>query len=589
MAYEKKTISSIIEEIDTKKIYLPAIQRKYVWGEDQITKLMDSIMRGYPFGTFLLWKVRKRIVNDKGYSMYEFIKDYHERDRHRNEPAGQPFAIAEGNEDETILSALDGQQRLTSLYIALKGSISMRLYRKRWNNDYAFPRRELYFNLRSTKVSEDDEIAYDFAFLTDEAATAPTANEIWYKVKDIVKYPNLTELNKLIRKSEWGVEDVAADNITLLFTRIKSDEIINYFEVESDSIDDVLDIFVRVNSGGTVLSKSDLLFSTIVSYWNAGREEIDNFLATINKIGDQYNFSNDFVMRTCLYVMDLSTTLKVEVFGRDSVSQIKKAWDEIKSAIKDTVEILNELGFSDKNIVADTAVIPLVYYRFKFGMDAFKDVFIPGTKEIVLDEKMEIRKYMVISQIRYIFGQSTSATLSSIRTELKKHNDKFRLAHLQDLTFTGDRNLKYDESDIESWFDAYEKNAYTFMLLSLLYPNLKFSQNGFHQDHMHPFSGFEKDAELAALNLPADKDPMDKEKMQTWKHQRNTLANLQLLEGRENESKNDIPLISWLNVPANRANVKYLPSGIDYSLANFDEFIEKRKELMFMELKRILL
>ena len=152
MAYNKKTIFSVIEDIDTKKIYLPAIQRKYVWGEDQITKLMDSIMKGYPFGTFLFWKVKKKTVNAKEYSMYEFIKNYHERDHYKNEPAGQPFS--ENFDGETILSALDGQQRLTSLYIALKGSLSTKLPKKHWSNDDAFPKKELYFNLRSVKGSE---------------------------------------------------------------------------------------------------------------------------------------------------------------------------------------------------------------------------------------------------------------------------------------------------------------------------------------------------------------------------------------------------------------------------------------------------
>ena len=589
MAYEKKTIASIIEDINSKKVYLPAIQRKYVWGEDQITRLMDSIMRGYPFGTFLFWKIKKKTVNDKGYSMYEFIKNYHERDHYKNEPAEQPFAIADGNEDETILSALDGQQRLTSLYIALKGSLSMKLPKKHWNNDDAFPKRELYFDLRSEKKTDDDDIAYTFAFLTAEAAAAPSAGELWYRVKDIVQYPNLTELNKLIRKSDWGIEDIAADNITLLFTRIKTDEIINYFEVESDSIDDVLDIFVRVNSGGTVLSKTDLLFSTIVSYWDAGREEIDNLLSSINKIGDHYGFTNDFVMRVCLYLMDLPITLKVEAFGNDSVNKIKNAWPEIKEAIKDTIRTMNELGFNAENIVADNAVVPLVYYRYKYGSDAFKNDYISGTKTIALDEMMEVRKYMVIAQIRHIFGQSTTATLTSIRTELKKQAGKFKLSFLQGLTFAGERSLVYDESDIENWFDTYEKNAYTFMLLSLLYPNLKFSQKGFHQDHMHPYSGFEKDSELYALSLPKGKGPMDSAKIETWRHQRNTLANLQLLEGRENESKNAEPLIEWLKVPANKSNVKYLPEDIDYSLSNFDEFLERRKALMLTELKRILL
>lgn len=579
MAYEKKTITSIVQEIDKKKIYMPAIQRKYVWSESQITRLMDSIMKGYPFGTFLFWKVKKKVVNDKGYSMYEFIKNYHERDHYKNESAGQPFEIVQGNEDETILAALDGQQRLTSLYIALMGSLSLKLPKKHWNNDDAFPKRELYFNLRSEKKSEDDDISYSFAFLTDDAAKTPSGTEYWYKVKEIVKFPDRNSVTKYILDNERCADEIVMDNLLLLFTRFKENKIINYYEVKSESIDDVIDIFVRVNSGGTVLSKTDLLFSTIVSYWDAGREEIDSLLGTINKIGDHYSFTNDFIMRTCLYVTDLPIKLKVETFGRDNVNKIKEAWPKIKTAIKDTIDIMNELGFYAENIVANNAVVPVVYYRYKYGDGAFEND----------DVKMEIRKYMVISQIRHIYGQSTTATLSAIRNELKNHNDKFRLSHLQGLIFTGERSLSYDISDIENWFDNYEKNAYTFMLLSLLYPNLKFSQKGFHQDHMHPYSSFEKDSDLFALCLPEGCGTMDKSKIQEWRHLRNTLPNLQLLEGRDNESKNDEPLAEWLKVPSNKSYVQYLPDGIDYSLANFDEFIEKRKELMLTKLISILL
>ena len=147
MAYEKKNIRTIIEEINSRKIYLPAIQRKYVWNDDQITKLMDSIMLGYPIGTFLFWKVKKSVVNTKEYSMYEFIKDFHEWDLYKNPSAPQPFPI--GNDEECIWAALDGQQRLTSLYIALQGSMSRKLPNKRWKNDDAFPKKELYFNLHS--------------------------------------------------------------------------------------------------------------------------------------------------------------------------------------------------------------------------------------------------------------------------------------------------------------------------------------------------------------------------------------------------------------------------------------------------------
>lgn len=589
MAYLTKTISAIVDEIDAKKIYLPAIQRKYVGGEAQIVRLMDSIMRGYPFGTFLFWKVRKKVVNEKGYSLYEFIKDYHERDHYKNDPAGQPFSISELNEDETIYSALDGQQRLTSLYIALKGSFSVKLPKKHKSNNEAYPKKELYFNLLSEKKSEDDDIAYEFSFLTADDAKKNSENRIWFKVKDIVQFTSFTELNKFVRGSDWGDNEIAADNISKLFERIKVNEIIDFFEVQSDSIDDVLDIFVRVNSGGTVLSKTDLLFSTIVSYWDDGRDEIDDFLSVINKIGDHYSFGNDFLMRTCLYVMDLPISLKVESFGRDSVNKIKNAWEEIKSAVKDTINILNELGFGADNIIADNAILPLVYYRYKYGESAYKNDLEPKTKKVLFDVKMELRKYMVVSQIRHIFGQSTNSTLTSIRTELGKHAEKFQFAFLQGLTFSGDRSLIFDSEDIENWVDTFEIGAYTFMLLSLLYPDLKYGQKGFHQDHMHPRSSFDDDSELLALVLPNKEKVMDLERIERWRHQRNTLPNLQMLEASDNESKNDTPLIDWLAVSSNKENVKYLPADIDYSLSNFEEFMSKRKEIMMKKLESVLL
>ena len=584
MGYEKAKIVDIVEAIDKKQIYLPAIQRKYVWSEEQITNLMDSIMRGYPFGTFLFWKVKKTTINEKLYSLYEFIKDYHERDQYINQRVA-PFFISEGHEDECVLSVLDGQQRLTSLYIALKGSLSNRVRYGRKNDDNAYPKRELYFNLLSGRITDDDDAKYSFAFLTEEAANAPATDKVWYKVKNIVQYPDLKALNRLILGSDWGTNETAVDNITTLFQRITNDELINYFEQETESMDEVLDIFVRVNQNGTVLSKTDLLFSTIVSHWIDGRDKIDELLKRINKTGERYNFTNDFIMRTCLYVIDLPTKLKVEAFQQDNVRKIRYSWSNIESAITDTVNVLNDLGFSEDNIISYNAIIPLVYYRYKNGQEAFADLIDPSSDEVILDEKMEVRKYLVAAQIRHIFGQSTNTTLEKIRTKMSSTiGNKFKLADLYSLSF-GDRDLVFDESDIEDWIDTFEKNEYTFMLLSLLYPNLKYGQNGFHQDHMHPYSAFES---LSGLQTPAGAEAMSPEKAKEWKRLRNTLPNLQLLEGRENKSKNDVSLDEWLNDAGNRENAKYLPD-VDYSLANFDEFYKERKDLMLNELKRILL
>lgn len=572
MAYEKKSIRAIIEDVNSRRIYLPAIQRKYVWADSQITRLMDSIMLGYPIGTFLFWKVKKTIVNQKEYSMYEFIKDYHDRDMYKNPAAPQPFPIGSG--DETLWAVLDGQQRLTSLYIALQGSISRKLPNKRWKNDDAFPKKELYFDLHSEKT-DDDDISYEFKFLTQEDASKNKNNKIWYLVKDILKYSAEDLLTDVIIPNGWATDKTATKNISLLHTRLATDEIINYFEVEKDSIDSVLDIFVRVNSGGTVLSKSDLLFSTIVSHWDKARDEIDKLLSEINKKGEGFNFTNDFIMRTCLYLLDISVALKVETFKKDSVLKIKDNWNSIRQAIKDTVDLLNEFGFNSENIISYVAISPMVYYRFKGGkFDA--------------ESKCELRKYIVIAQVKQIFGTASNSALTSIREALKAAPaDLFKMSNLNSVRFTGDRTLRYTADEIDAMFDTYQIGAYTFMLLSLLYPNLKYSQKGFHQDHMHPHTGFEE-GKINDLALSSG-SVIDENTKEEWRRRRNTLANLQLLEGRENESKNATPLADWLKVDENSENAKYLPEGISYELSNFEEFMEKRQELMSNALKNILL
>lgn len=570
MAYETKSIKDILDNINRGEIYLPAIQRKYVWNDDQITRLLDSIMLGYPIGTFLFWKVKKAIINDKEYSMYEFIKDYHDRDMNKNPPAPQPFP---NPGDETMWAILDGQQRLTSLYIALQGSMSRKLPRKRWNNDDAFPKKELYFDLSSEKI-DDDDITYNFKFLTNEEVKKNKDNGIWYKVKDILKY-STEDLTKVILDSDFATNEVAIYNFSLLHTRLVRDDIINYFEVVDDSIDSVLDIFVRVNSGGTVLSKTDLLFSTIVSHWNDARDKIDDLLSKINGIGKGFKFTNDFIMRTCLYLLDMSVTLKVETFKKDSVLKIKDNWEKISNSIKSTAKLLNEFGFNSENIISYVAVIPIVYYIYNGG----------DYKESI--NKIELRKYIVIAQLKQIFGTATNSALTSIRKAMKKApNDSFSMENLNKIRFTGDRTLLYDEEEIDAMFDTYEKDAYTFMILSLLYPELNYDEIEFHQDYMHPHASFEEE-NLNNLILP-NNNVIDENKKEEWRRRRNTLANLQLLEGSKNEHKNAISLIDWLE-EYGEENVKYLPKDVSYDLSNFEEFMIKRQELMSKELKKLLL
>ena len=116
MAVRPRSIMALLNEIHTdRKLVLPDLQRDFVWREDQIRLLMDSIMRGYPFGSLLFWQTRFLEVPYR-----EFVRDFEAGQRH------VPQLKAAGQSMEMVL---DGQQRLQALYIGLFGSHSgRRLY-----------------------------------------------------------------------------------------------------------------------------------------------------------------------------------------------------------------------------------------------------------------------------------------------------------------------------------------------------------------------------------------------------------------------------------------------------------------------------
>ena len=132
MSYQSKTIKHLLCEMIGRNTFLPAIQREYVWSPYQVEKLFDSLLSGYPINTFLFWRIREE--NKKDWTSYEFIKDFDAEAPHNK------VANLDGvNQD--IYFVLDGQQRITSLNIGLRGSY--RFFYRKWRST------RLYLNLLS--------------------------------------------------------------------------------------------------------------------------------------------------------------------------------------------------------------------------------------------------------------------------------------------------------------------------------------------------------------------------------------------------------------------------------------------------------
>jgi len=337
MKYENCSIKKAMNMIVQKQMYLPEFQRSFVWHEEQIENLFDSIIMGYPIGTLLFWKTTKKAITENNLVLYEFIKDYHQRDCADNKKAPEKLVTDYDN----YYLVLDGQQRLSALYIALQGSIAYKIKKKWWNTDEAFPKKKLYFNLDSVSEQKQDEDGNvkRFKFYSDKEV--PTSENFWFKVCNIIDFD--TEFDVFQYIYTYGLNEIQGKNILKLFKifNASGDEaILNFYSIEESNYDDVLNIFVRVNASGTYLSKTDLLFSTIVSGWTDGREKIENLIRELNNKGGKFNFNKDFIMRTCLVLTGAAVNLKIDSFKKETVANIREEFDNIKTALIKTVKML---------------------------------------------------------------------------------------------------------------------------------------------------------------------------------------------------------------------------------------------------------
>lgn len=273
-----------------------------------------------------------------------------------------------GSED--IIAILDGQQRMTSLFIALTGTYASKLPYYRRSSEHAFPIRKLYLNLLAR--SEEVEVEYEFKFLS-ELDLAESHNKLWFKVSDILDFRDLGAVygyciaNDLFDTSKFTKEQSTYTSETLanLFNAIHTNACISYYLEKGEELDKVLQIFIRINSGGTKLSYSDLLLSIATAQWKEkdAREEIHNFVDNINRIGEGFSFNKDFVLKSCLVLADFSDVkFSVDNFTVDNMSFIENEWDSISSAIRKCVELASKFGYTRDTLTSSNDLIPIAYY-----------------------------------------------------------------------------------------------------------------------------------------------------------------------------------------------------------------------------------
>lgn len=558
-----KTIDEVVSDYINCNTFLPAIQREFIWNTSDIEKLFDSIMCDFPIGTLLFWKIRNEAKED--WVSYKFISDFDKDDPH-NETTD-----FRGNSKDINL-VLDGQQRLTALYIGLKGSYSFSYYKKRHT--------KLYLNLLKPIVEFDkpDELTYEFKFReSSDIDSNSDKPQYWYLVGNILNYIDAEDAKEALSNELTNFskeqQDSAKKIIGKLHSRIKTYRSLHYYEETTNNYDKAVETFIRTNTGGKKLEYSDILLSTATAKWTKlnAREEIANFTDSINKIGNGYSFGKDFVLKGALYLTDdLSIQYKVSNFTRENLKKIEGNWDVIKKSLEDTIQLIYRFGFNDKNLISRSALLPIAYFIKIYN----KKNFINSTDKSDIKIQLEIQKWIIVSLLKNVFKSSTDAVLKSIQDIIKKDSKNFQCSKiLQHLGYS----LSFTDFEIERYLSLEYKSKYSFLILSLLYPDRDWKDKTFHEDHIFPKSEFKKNK--------LENRGYSEDKIDFYLKNYNIIPNLQLLTDSENLEKNKQDFGVWLKErDSNFKNRHTIPIIDDYCFDNFETFIKQRKEMISKKL-----
>jgi len=523
--------------------WLPNIQRPFVWKEEQIYKLFDSIMREYPIGTLLVWKTMSDIRHRKFIDNWKASFSDHISD----------FYVPDNSKRKCLV--LDGQQRLQALCIGLHGS---------------FEGKELCLRILSGDAAPPDDIKYEFKFVDPTSITFP-----WVRFKDLVfteRKPHVLRDDIIAETGtaleEWQVSRIE-DNIAQVNQTFKEDEAITYQELDSVdnpllyTEDDVVEVFIRANAGGTKLGKADLMFSLLTRTWDNADEKMEVLLESLNH--HDFSFDRDFVLKTCLVLLNQHAGYEVKKFRVPGVrEEIQNQWDGIAEAIEDVLDFVRNKTYIQcgKALPSYLVLIPLINVRYKFP-DAWKSA-------------KDVDSYILRCSLTSAFGGYSDTLIDAMVKALDElRGFDANLAY----SVIGDQRRSLVLTEDRFWQMGYGSDT-IHLLFNLWYRGFGYIpsyENNLPQvDHIFPQSV------LRQVRVPnAETGRMA---MKYGDTERNQLANCMLLTKEENGpgGKTDMLPEEWFAGKDRSYLDMHLipPDPALWKLDRFEDFISERKNLI---------
>ncbi len=553
------TIYEALKNIRDGKYMMPAFQRQFVWGMEQIEKLWDSILLNYPIATFLFWHVDDSNVTWDTY-FCSFLSEVTFDSRKQADSVN--YELTSINVKNTDTAVLDGQQRLTSLFLSLFGEGYIRPnYARKKSGDRLVTK--LLIELNKNKISVDEEEynskKFDIKFSEKVGRLSPTQ----FEIKNILdkKFQDDSMREKAIEDTIANVpadsKEYARNILKKLYDKIFVEKLVRYTEITDMKQDDALEMFVRFNSGGKPLRKSEITMSILEAYWPSAKTEFGKILV------DSYeNFGSDFIIRSAL--MLYGDVVKSNI-SKKIAEELKNNWSAFKKALKDLESVLKGMKIEVSRFSSSwNVLLPITYYIY-YNPD--------------FDKNTEgVRAYLLRAIFFTYFQSGTTGKLQQMKSNINSFDYEITIEMLDQMN-----DLRVTDGKIEDVLNTEKGSRVAGEVL--YYMNLDWTNKNFkyEQDHLHPDNRFNGSKPIA----------VSMEDWKRWRGMRNRLPNLHLLEGRSNGSKNDMRLVDYYNDMNDEQKAEFckqamIPQEVSLEIEDFEKFYDERKAILAERIRELL-
>lgn len=554
------TIYEAMMNIRDGKYVMPAFQRQFVWSMEQIEKLWDSILLDYPIATFLFWHVDDNNITWDTY-FCNFLTEITFDNRKQADSVN--YELTDIDVSVTDTAILDGQQRLTSLFLSLFGDSYIRQkYARKVGVGGTVTKLLIELNKNKLDVDEEEYNSkkFDIKFSERIGRLSPTQFELRNILQE--KFQNEEIRGKAIEDAIANVptdsKEYARNILGKLYQKIFEEKLIRYTEIYDMNQDDALEMFVRFNSGGKPLKKAEITMSILEAYWPSAKTEFGKILV------DSYSgFGTDFIIRSALM---LYGDVVKSTISRTIAEELKNNWSAFKKALKNLEKVLKGFRIEISRFSSSwNVLLPVMYYIY-YNPDNFEN------------NTEAIRAYLMRAILFTYFQSGTTSKLQQMKSNINSYDYEITIDMLDQIT-----DLRVTDGKIEDILNAEKGNrvagdALYYLCLDWTNKNFKYEQ-----DHLHPYDRFDG-------NKPVS---VSMEDWRRWRGNRNRLPNLQLLEGRSNGSKNSMRLTDYYNDMNEEQRAEFckqamIPDGVSLEIEHFEEFYNKRKDILAKKIKALL-